>query len=60
MNQSFKHCEWEFDNEEGFYDTGCGEGFNFECEGILENNFSFCPYCGRRIKEIKENETINS
>ena len=47
-----KHfCQWTYaDLEEGF-ETGCGEIFCFTADGIKENNFNFCPHCGRIITE---------
>lgn len=42
-------CEWIWDNE--FYDTSCNNGFQFMNDGIKENNFKYCPYCGGKIAE---------
>ena len=49
-------CEWKRD-EEGVYYTSCKNQFVFMDEGIKENEFKYCPYCGYRIEEIN-NDTI--
>jgi hypothetical protein len=54
MEQSTtEYCEWQYDHEEDFYETACNNGFLFEIDGIIENEFNFCPYYGKPIKEIK-------
>lgn len=48
-------CSWspydDFDMP-GTFDTSCGNIFSFTEEGIKENNFKFCPYCGGEIIEV--------
>ena len=39
-------CVWAED-EDGNWDTGCGEMFVFEAGGPAENGMVFCPYCGK-------------
>ena len=46
-----KFCMWRNIKWGGFYDTECGDWHCFEVDGIKENKFKFCPYCGKRIKE---------
>ena len=45
-------CSWtidtDFDSE--IYETGCGQAFTFNDGGPAENNFNFCPYCGKPIE----------
>ena len=41
-------CEWHED-ERGLWHTQCGNVFEFYDGGPKENNFRFCPYCGRRL-----------
>lgn len=41
-------CDWLDDGE--FWETGCGEAFQFTDAGPRENRFSFCPYCGCALK----------
>ena len=44
-------CEWTYDDSAEGFETGCSELFCFTADGIKENGFIFCPYCGRVIKE---------
>jgi hypothetical protein len=46
-------CGWTFDDNYSYYDTACENTFMFECDGILQNEFRYCPYCGKAIEEIK-------
>ena len=43
-------CTWT-ENEEGLHETTCGNAFQFYVDGPTENGFSFCPYCGREMKD---------
>jgi len=52
-------CKWTYDNRYHYYQTECGDVFQFCSEGLEENSFRYCPYCGGLIKEEKEmNEII--
>lgn len=44
-------CKWkEF---EDYWETDCGEAFS-TFEGSLEDNkIVFCPFCGKKITEVK-------
>ena len=42
-------CIWFEGDEHGKFDTGCGAAFTFTDDGIEENGFNNCPYCGGRI-----------
>lgn len=42
-------CKWS--ETEGGHDTGCGQTFLFTTDGVKENGFRFCPYCGKAIAE---------
>jgi len=47
-------CIWTVDgreHDETVFDTGCGNRHEFIVGGITDNNYKFCPYCGKRIKE---------
>ncbi len=44
-------CTWTYDDECGMYDTECDHAFEFLSDGIEENGFIFCPYCGMKIRE---------
>lgn len=54
MNQEDK-CNWEIDDD-GIYETGCANAFFCDSGTIVENDFVFCPYCGKPIKEIEEKQ----
>lgn len=41
-------CKWQ-QNDDGQWDTGCGQIFEFTADGPEENGFAFCPYCGYGI-----------
>lgn len=43
------------DEEEGTYETSCGEMTIFTVGNVDENNYKFCPYCGKLIKEVNKN-----
>lgn len=46
-------CQWG-DDEEGIWNTGCGELFQFDADGPRENGFKFCPYCGKELCEVSD------
>jgi hypothetical protein len=41
-------CEWN-DDDEGMFETECGNAFVFNDGGPADNGFRFCPYCGKPI-----------
>lgn len=45
-------CKWH--KEDGdLHVSGCGNSFYFEDWSTpLENDFSFCPFCGKPLEEI--------
>ena len=43
-------CTWT-ENEDGVYETNCGNLFMFNDGTPSENGFEFCPYCGRELRE---------
>jgi hypothetical protein len=49
-------CRWSED-EDGNWDTDCGERFYFETGGPIENRARFCHYCGRRIEPVNFKQT---
>lgn len=46
-------CKWKLEDEEvNLYVTGCKE-YHLLCEGTPEENkYRYCPYCGKKIKEV--------
>jgi len=43
-----KSCNWWCD-ENGIWQTECGNAFEFYHDGPKENEYAFCPYCGSKI-----------
>lgn len=43
-------CAWS-ENDDGFYETECGNSFQFIDGGAADNNATFCQYCGKKIGE---------
>jgi hypothetical protein len=52
-------CEWKPDENDGSWDTGCGNKFTFTEEGFVGNSFIYCMYCGEPIVvcEDEDHET---
>lgn len=46
-----QECVWEEDAE-GIFHTACNESHEFYEDGPEGNNYRFCPYCGKTLKEI--------
>jgi hypothetical protein len=48
-------CSWwpaDADELDGsIFETTCQRTFEFTVDGIQENGFAFCPFCGGRIEE---------
>lgn len=48
-------CNWEYDNEEEYWATGCGNAYVFLNESSpLEEDYVFCLYCGKPIEDISK------
>jgi len=47
-------CEWAMVDSDGYtiWETGCDIEFEFSDGGPKENNFKYCPYCGREIRTV--------
>lgn len=43
-------CLWTEDEYHACYETDCGEVWQFTEGTLADNEISYCPYCGRRIK----------
>ena len=50
-------CTWTED-EDGAFETGCGDMFDFTNDGPSENGFKFCPYCGGELATIQQSLTV--
>ena len=48
-------CQWELEiaNEGDVYHTSCGNAQIFICCNVEENNYKYCPYCGKPIKQVE-------
>lgn len=58
-----KECEWEWqDEEEAYYVTRCGKSFMFTNGDTLSEDkyFTYCPYCGKVIKETEYDSSYDS
>lgn len=55
MSEKQDTCVWKWEYD-GFYYLSCGNAFQFTEDGIRENSFKFCPYCGKLIEEVVEDE----
>lgn len=42
-------CLWIPDDHDDDWATACGSAFTFIDGGPPENDFRFCPYCGRSL-----------
>lgn len=53
-NKADDVCEWRLcDEEANVYDTNCRNP-HILIEGTpRENNYEFCPYCGKKIKAVE-------
>jgi hypothetical protein len=48
-------CKWILLDEDcSFYEADCGYAFTLNSRTLKENEFYFCPKCGRKIIELKE------
>jgi len=44
-----RSCQWTEDDD-GVWDTECGNAFVFTDGGPSDNNLLFCPYCGAALR----------
>lgn len=42
-------CRWRQDNN-GIWETSCGNAFEFNANGPKENRMRFCCYCGKLLR----------
>jgi hypothetical protein len=47
-----KTCQWELDDETGYWITGCKHPFNLETGTPEENYIEYCPYCGNKVVKV--------
>lgn len=53
MSKQDLPCRWHEDLLDGSWDTDCGNKFQFNESGPIENGLKFCGYCGKRLKEVR-------
>jgi hypothetical protein len=49
-------CFWIANDDEEYWEASCNSIFIFTPDGIEENNFKYCPYCGAVIVRTTETE----
>ena len=42
-------CEWAHNEDDGFWDTECGQSWRFDDGGPKENHMNFCHCCGKPL-----------
>ncbi len=47
-------CVWDYDSDNDFYYTVCGQDHVFTEGNILDNKHRYCPYCGGEIVEAQQ------
>jgi hypothetical protein len=52
MNNKQEKCVWTED-EDGIWNTSCGNAFIMNDETPSENDFKFCCFCGKLLVEEK-------
>ena len=54
LTSSDEFCEWRLcDEEANVYDTACGNSEMLFDGSPIDNNYSFCSYCGKKIKLLE-------
>ena len=43
-------CEWAHNEDDGFWDTECGQSWRFDDGGPKENHMNFCHCCGKTLR----------
>ena len=45
-------CEWKYDDSEYYFESSCDHLHIFMSDGPKENEYRFCPYCGKKIRIV--------
>ena len=45
-------CEWKYNDTEYYWESSCDHLHIFMSDGPKENEYEFCPYCGKKIKIV--------
>lgn len=43
-------CEWAHNEDDGFWDTECGQSWRFDDGGPKENHMNFCHCCSKPLR----------
>ena len=46
-------CEWKYNDSEYYFESSCEHLQIFMSDGPKENEYEFCPYCGKKIKVVE-------
>ena len=46
-------CEWKYNDTEYCWESSCDHFHIFMADGPKENEYEYCPYCGKNIKVVK-------
>ena len=46
-------CEWKYNDTEYYWESSCDHLHIFMFDGPKENEYDFCPYCGKKIKVVE-------
>lgn len=46
-------CDWKYNDTEYYWESSCGHLHIFMADGPKQNEYSFCPYCGKKIKVVE-------
>ena len=46
-------CEWKYNDSEYYFESSCEHLHIFMSDGPKENEYDFCPYCGKKIKVVE-------
>ena len=45
-------CEWKYNDTEYYWESSCDRLHIFMSDGPKENEYEYCPYCGKKIKVL--------
>ena len=52
-NKADDVCEWKYNDSEYYFESSCDHLHIFMSDGPKENEYDFCPYCGKNIKVVE-------
>ncbi len=52
MDDTKAQCRWTEDPDDGYWETNCGNHFEFIDGGPKENSMRFCCYCGAELNVL--------